>query len=119
MRGPTTEYELGSSAKQSVNSVTANATQLIRILEMNESNWAERLAEGDGKEAIARARAALVRALEEIDLYSEKYDAAENSRRRAEVLNWTLHYLSTGITPNLRLDLLANAQARLTCPANH
>lgn len=86
---------------------------------MNESNWAERLAEGDGKEAIARARAALVRALEEIDLYSEKYDAAENSIRRAEVLNWTLHYLSTGITPNLRLDMLANAQARLTCLANH
>lgn len=86
---------------------------------MNESNWVERLAESDGKEAIARARAALTRALEELDLYSEKYDAAENSMRRAEILNWTLHYLSTGITPNLRLDMLANAQARLTSCANH
>jgi hypothetical protein len=86
---------------------------------MNESNWVERLAESDGKEAIARARAALVRALEELDLYSEKYEAAENSMRRAEILNWTLHYLSTGITPNLRLDMLANAQARLTSCANH
>lgn len=86
---------------------------------MNESNWAERLAEGEGKEALARARAALVRALEELDLYSEKYDAAENPIRRAEVLNWTLHYLSTGIMSNLRLDLLANAQARLTRLANY
>ena len=34
---------------------------------MNESKWAESLAEGDGKEALARARAALVRALEELE----------------------------------------------------
>lgn len=86
---------------------------------MNDFDWAKHLAESDGKDALARAKATLKRALEEIDLYSEKYDAAENSIRRAEVLNWTLHYLSTGITPNLRLDMLANAQARLTCLANH
>lgn len=86
---------------------------------MNEANWAERLAEVEGEEAITRARAALVRALEELDLYSEKYDAAENPKRRAEVLNWTLHYLSTGVMPNLRLDMLANAQAKLISLANH
>ncbi|MBK8067122.1 MAG: hypothetical protein IPK27_05710 [Rhodanobacteraceae bacterium] len=86
---------------------------------MNETNWAERLAENDGKEALARARVALARALEELDLYREKYDAAENPLRRAEILNWTLHHLSTYITPNLRLDMLANAQARLTSLVNH
>jgi hypothetical protein len=29
------------------------------------------------------------------------------------VLNWTINYLVTGILPNLRIDLLANAQAGL------
>ena len=86
---------------------------------MDEPDWAKRLADNDGKEALARAREILVRALEELDLYSEKFEAAESPLRRAEVLNWTLHYLSTGIMPNLRLDMLANAQAKLTSLANH
>jgi hypothetical protein len=85
---------------------------------MDESDWAKRLAENDGAEALAAARATLVRALEELDLYKERFDAAESPSRRAEVLNWTLHYLATGITPNLRLDMIANAQARLFSLAN-
>jgi hypothetical protein len=86
---------------------------------MDNSEWAKSLAENDGNEALARVKATLVRALEELDLYIEKFEAAESPLRRAEVLNWTLHYLSTGITPNLRLDMLANAQAKLTSLANH
>ncbi len=85
---------------------------------MTDSEMKYRLAENDGKEALARVRATLVRALEGVDLYNGKLEAADDPRRKAEVLNWTLHYLATAIVPNLRLDMLANAQARLACLAD-
>lgn len=85
----------------------------------NKSEFTKRLAENDGKEALARARATLVRALEELDSYSNKFEAANDSRLKAEILNWALNFLSSSIANNLRLDLLANAQAKLTSLADH
>ena len=70
-------------------------------------------AEQRGREAIAQARATLERALREIDSYAERYDSADALRDKTKVLNWTLNYLATSITPNLRLDLIADAQAEL------
>lgn len=70
-------------------------------------------AEQRGREAIAQARATLERALREIDSYAERYDSADALRDKTKVLNWTLNYLATGVTPNLRLDLIADAQAEL------
>ena len=70
-------------------------------------------AEQRGREAIAQARATLERALREIDSYAERYDSADALRDKTKVLNWTLNYLATSITPNLRLDLIASAQAEL------
>jgi hypothetical protein len=85
----------------------------------SKSEFTKRLAENDGKEALARARTTLVRALEELDNYSNKFEAANDSRLKAEILNWALNFLSSSITNNLRLDLLANAQAKLTSLADH
>ncbi len=70
-------------------------------------------AEQRGREAIAQARATLERALQELDSYAERYDSADALRDKTKVLNWTLNYLATSITPNLRLDLIASAQAEL------
>ena len=78
-----------------------------------QAEFQTRYAEQNGREAIAQARATLERALREIDSYSERYASAETLRDKANALNWTLNYLVTGITPNLRLDLIANAQAEL------
>jgi hypothetical protein len=85
----------------------------------NKSEFTKRLAENDGEEALARARETLVRALEELDHYINKFEAANDSRLKAEILNWTLNFLSSSIANNLRLDLLANAQAKLTSLADH
>lgn len=111
--------ELGFNTEQRVNGATANTPRMMRNCAMTDSEWKHGLAENDGKEALARVRATLVRALEEVDLYNGKFEAADEPRRKAEVLNWTLHYLATGIAPNLRLDMLANAQARLASLADH
>ena len=71
------------------------------------------LADQKGREVIAQARATLERGLREIDSHGTRYDNADSLRDKANTLNWTLNYLATGITPNLRLDLFADAQAEL------
>ncbi len=80
----------------------------------NESEWQTQIAEQNAADALTNARGTLMRALQELDSYIEKFDAADSAASKAEALNWTLNYLATGIAPNLRLDLIANAQAQFT-----
>jgi hypothetical protein len=80
----------------------------------NETEWQTQIAEQNAADALANARGTLIHALHELDSYIEKFDAADSPTRKAELLNWTLNHLATGITPNLRLDLIANAQAMFT-----
>ncbi len=80
----------------------------------NEAEWQTQIAEQSAADALANARGTLVRALQELDTYIDKFSTADSTARKAELLNWTLNYLATGITPNLRLDLIANAQAEFT-----
>ena len=80
----------------------------------NEAEWQTQIAEQSAADALANARGTLVRALQELDTYIDKFSTADSTARKAELLNWTLNYLATGITPNLRLDLIANAQAVFT-----
>lgn len=80
----------------------------------NETEWQTHIAEQNAADALANARGTLIRALQELDSYIEKFSTADCPTRKAEVLNWTLNHLATGITPNLRLDLIANAQAEFT-----
>ncbi len=70
-------------------------------------------AETSGRDALANARATMQRALEELDRYTTRYNEAESLKDKANDLNWTLSHLASNITPNLRLDLIASAQAEL------
>jgi len=63
------------------------------------------------------SRLVLMRALEEINKYQRSFTDETDPARKAEVLNWTINYLVTGILPNLRVDLLASAQANLKAVA--
>lgn len=58
-------------------------------------------------------RLTLMRALEEVGRYQKSFVEESDLSRKADILNWTLNYLVTGILPNLRIDLLATAQANL------
>jgi len=58
-------------------------------------------------------RLTLMRALEEVGNYQRNFTEEADLSRKADVLNWTINYLITGILPNLRIDLLATSQASL------
>lgn len=64
-------------------------------------------------------RLTLMRALEEIGSYQKSFVEESDLSRKADILNWTLNYLVTGILPNLRIDLLASSQASLKVLAAH
>ncbi len=78
-----------------------------------EAQYTSRYAETSGRDALANARATMQRALEELDRYIERYDEAEQLKDKANVLNWTLSHLATYIPNNVRLDMIAGAQAEL------
>ena len=48
---------------------------------------------------------------------AERLDTAETLQDKSQVMNWALNALACNITPNLRLDLIANAQAELASVA--
>ena len=73
--------------------------------------WLAESTENNAREVLNHARSTLVRALQELDAYIKAFDAAETPAQKAEVLNWTLNHLATYIAPNLRLDMIASAQA--------
>ena len=78
-----------------------------------EAQYTSRYAETSGRDALANARATMQRALEELDRYIERYDEAEQLKDKANVLNWTLNHLATYVPNNVRLDMIAGAQAEL------
>lgn len=63
-------------------------------------------------EALGTARHALESALRELDRYAGRLNEATNPHDKADIMNWALNHLACSITPNLRLDLIANAQAQ-------
>ena len=75
------------------------------------------MAEQKARDALMTARSTLERSLRELDQYIERLDAAETSQEKSQVMNWALNALACNITPNLRLDLIANAQAELASVA--
>ena len=66
-----------------------------------------------GHEALTNARATLERALAELDHYITRYEGAEEIKDKANVLNWALGHLATYVPGNVRLDMIATAQAEL------
>ena len=78
-----------------------------------EADYIAHYAETSGRDALANARATIQRALEELDRYIARYDEAESLKDKANVLNWTLSHLAPYVPNNVRLDLIAGAQAEL------
>lgn len=70
-------------------------------------------AKQQGRDAIAQARSTLEGALKELDRYAARFEEAESATDKANVLNWTLGHLATYISNNVRLDMIATAQANL------
>jgi len=65
-------------------------------------------------EALGTARHTLESAIRELDRYAGRLNEATTSHDKADIMNWALNHLACSITPNLRLDLIANAQAQYT-----
>ena len=55
--------------------------------------------------------------MEELDRYIVRFDNYDDLNDKAAVLNWAINHLATYIPSNVRLDLIAIAQARLTSAA--
>jgi hypothetical protein len=75
------------------------------------------MAEQKARDALLTARSTLERSLRELDQYIERLDAAETLQEKSQVMNRALNAQACNITPNLRLDLIANAQAELASVA--
>lgn len=56
----------------------------------------------------------LERGIDEMQRYIQRFDQATNDDERGKVINRFLTYLASGITANIRFDLLADSQAQLS-----
>jgi DNA-binding transcriptional regulator YbjK len=65
------------------------------------------------KERLQDAVNTLQRSMYELELYIERFEQADTDRERSQIVNWAVNYLVCNITPNLRIDLLADSQAQL------
>ena len=70
-------------------------------------------AERTALEALMYARTTLEASMHELDRYIERFKEASTPKDKAAVLSWSLNHLVCNISPNLRLDLIANAQAEM------
>ena len=86
---------------------------------IEKTNWERKQAETQAVESLEQVRKALLRAANEIEFYQSKLSLATTQKQKAEVVNWSINYLATGIYPNLRIDQLANAQADLQATSHH
>jgi hypothetical protein len=62
-------------------------------------------------DALGTARSTLEAAIRELDRYAERLGDANSSFDKADIMNWALNHLACSIMPNLRLELIAKAQA--------
>lgn len=60
---------------------------------------------------------ALEMSIHEIERYQAKLHEASSDAERAQIINWTVHYLVCYAVPNMRIDLLADSQFELNALA--
>jgi hypothetical protein len=108
---------LGFVMEQRVNGVIAKRLNGSPTMTLDLDTLMRQMAEQKAKDALLTARSTLERSLRELDHYIERLDTAETSQDKSQVMNWALNALACNITPNLRLDLIANAQAELASVA--
>jgi len=65
----------------------------------------------NAKQALLIAKGTLERSLRELNHHLDWLEATASPRDKARVMNSALHELTCNILPNLRLDLIADAQA--------
>ena len=65
----------------------------------------------NAKQALLIAKGTLERSLRELNHHLDWLDAAASAQDKARVMNSVLQELTCNILPNLRLDLIADAQA--------
>ena len=108
---------LGFASQQRVNGVIAKRLNGSPTMTLDLDTLMRQMTEQKAKEALLTARSTLERSLRELDHYIERLDTAETLQDKSQVMNWALNALACNITPNLRLDLIANAQAELASVA--
>lgn len=108
---------LGFLFEQRVNGVIAKRLNGSPTMTLDLDTLMRQMAEQKARDALLTARSTLERSLRELDHYIERLDAAETPQEKSQVMNWALNALACNITPNLRLDLMANAQAELASVA--
>ena len=78
-----------------------------------ENEFVAEMTRKNARESLMNARNTLERALQEMDSFVAKFDAAATDHDRAKILNWTINHLVSSIQPNLRIDMLADSQSEL------
>ncbi len=68
-------------------------------------------------DAFGTARNTLEAAIRELDRYAGRLEEAQTPSDKADIMNWALNHLACNITPNLRLDMIASAQAQFASAA--
>ena len=63
-------------------------------------------------DALIAARKTLKSVMCELDRYISRLEEASSPEDKADIMNWALNHLACSIMPNLRLDLIAKAQAQ-------
>ena len=104
---------LGFASQQRVNGVIAKPLNGSPTMTLDLDTLMRQMTEQKAKDALLTARSTLERSLRELDHYIERLDTAETLHDKSQVMNWALNALACNITPNLRLDLIAHAQAEL------
>lgn len=108
---------LGFASQQRVNGVIAKRLNGSPTMTLDLDTLMRQMTEQKAKDALLTARSSLERSLRELDHYIERLETAETPHDKSQVMNWALNALACNITPNLRLDLIANAQAELASVA--
>jgi hypothetical protein len=78
-----------------------------------QTQFEKQLAKQQAVERMQNAVNTLQRSMYEIERYKEDLEQSDNPEQQAKILNWAINHLVCNISPNLRIDLLADSQAEL------
>lgn len=82
-------------------------------IEIDPIQFETRVASRNGASALREMRLALEYAAQKLVEYEARYEGMEGLLDKAQVLNCAVAHICTGVMPNARIDLVANAQAEL------
>lgn len=83
------------------------------ITDIDSNHFETHVALRNGASALREMRLALEYAAQKLAEYEARFEGMEGLLDKAQVLNFALAHVCTGVMPNARIDLAANAQAEL------